>query len=231
MARRIGLVALVTAALVLSLSDAAAAQEGTPVEVGDLFKWATEPPVDWVEGLLFAGIGLAGALVILFTLVGGAVPGTAGQAQIDADYAVLQRLTKRLEDLINAEPPNSAVVTAVAGMVNEYRDDLSKERWRQFAIAGILYAVMGAFFASALAKDILQAFVLGATWTGLIGSLGLKRDYQVRKEIKDEAIKRLETKVKDVVKQAAVESPDTNWEAIAGTSDWGVATPEVARYL
>jgi len=64
----------------------------------------------------------------------------------------------------------------------------AKERWRQFLLASLLYTVLGAAFASALAQDLLQAFVIGAGWTGLIGSFGLRTDYAQRKTRKDQAL-------------------------------------------
>jgi hypothetical protein len=54
-------------------------------------------------------------------------------------------------------------------------DDLSKEMWRQYAVAIVLYAVLGAFFTAALAQDVLQALVIGAGWTGLLGTLNLRQ--------------------------------------------------------
>jgi hypothetical protein len=235
--RRTWIGAVLVMGLILAPSEAAFAQEQQDAQgeeegitVADLFQWATESPPDWGEGLWFAGLGLVGALVILFTLVGGAVPGTAGAAQIDADQAVLRRLSQRLDQLVTANPPNAPAIDAVRATVNEHRDDLTKERWRQFAIAGILYALLGAFFASALAKDILQALVLGATWTGLIGSLGLKKDYEVRKEIKDETIQKLEAKVETVAGAASAAVPNQDWGSMAATSDW-VVTPDVARAI
>jgi hypothetical protein len=39
-----------------------------------------------------------------------------------------------------------------------------------------------------LAQDLLQAFVIGAGWTGLIGSYGLRTDYAQRKSRKDQAL-------------------------------------------
>jgi hypothetical protein len=55
-------------------------------------------------------------------------------------------------------------------------------------LASLLYTVLGAAFASALAQDLLQAFVIGAGWTGLIGSFGLRTDYAQRKTRKDQAL-------------------------------------------
>ena len=169
-----------------------------PIKVTDLFTWARTSPPNWGLGGLYAGLGLVGALVTIFGLIGGAVPGTAGQAKIDADTERLERLSDRLEELIVNGPPDAASVVAVENAVNNFRDDLRSERWRQFWIAVSLYAVLGAFFSALLAKDLLQALVIGAGWTGILGSLGLKKDYAERKAPKDAALE----KALDRAKQA-----------------------------
>ena len=161
-----------------------------PIKVSDLFPWARTTPPDWRRGALFAGLGFVGALVTIFGLIGGAVPGTAGQAKIDADTERLDRMSQRLEELIGASPSDPAAITAVENTVNNLRDDLRAERWRQFGIATALYAVLGAFFSLLLAQDILQALVIGAGWTGFLGSLGLKKDYAERKATKDTVLEK-----------------------------------------
>jgi hypothetical protein len=161
-----------------------------PIKVIDLFTWATTTPPDWGRGALFAVLGLVGALVTIFSLIGGAVPTTAGQAKIDADTERLEMFYRRLEELINASPPDAAAIEAVERAVNNLRDDLWAERWRQFGIAAFLYAVLGAFFSAMLAKDLLQALFIGAGWTGLLGTLGLKNDYATRKAFKDAALEK-----------------------------------------
>jgi hypothetical protein len=55
------------------------------IELTNLFGWAAADPPDWGRKALFAGLGLAGALVTVFGLIGGVVPGTAGKAKIEAD--------------------------------------------------------------------------------------------------------------------------------------------------
>jgi len=205
------LLVLVVSAVILGVAGGAYAQGSSDksVDVGDLFQWAQSSPPEWGKGALFAGLGLAGALVTTFGLVGGAVPGTAGSVRIDENNAQLERLTSRLEDLIKADPPNPPAISAVQGAVDNYRKDLRKEQWRLFAVAGFLYAILGAFFATLLAKDILQAIVIGAGWTGLAGTLGLKKDYESRKATKDEAL----DKAMDTIKE--LNQPDATLAAPA----------------
>lgn len=87
---------------------------------------------------------------------------------------------------------------AVEKVVNNLRDDLREERWRQFLIAAIFYAVLGAFFASLLAQDMLQGLLIGAGWTGYLGILGLKRDYAERASEKDNALERSEDTLQEL---------------------------------
>ena len=196
--------------ITLLLTSAAIAQELPYIEVANLVPWIKKNPPDWGTGTLFAVLGLIGSLVTIFSLIGGAVPGTAGQAQIDADTERLERLSRRLETLINTAEINSDAIAAVENTVNNLRDDLRSEKWRQFFIATGFYAILGAFFAALLAQDILQALMIGAGWTSFIGTLGMKKDYAERKFIKDEILeeffnhtKKLEAllKEKDILPQ------------------------------
>lgn len=199
--KRLFIITILVACTPLLVTNIAFAQgpEPTPeLKVTDLFSWASTTPPDWGRGALFAGLGFIGALVTIFGLIGGAVPGTAGQAKIDADTERLDKLSKRLEELITTSPPDAAAIAAVENTVNNLRDDLRAERWRQFGIATVLYAILGAFFSTLLAKDMLQALVIGAGWTGFLGTLGLKKDYAERKAPKDATLEKTLERAKRV---------------------------------
>ena len=198
--KRLLVLMAVVASVWMIVSGTAFAQEpeAKGIEVANLFTWARETPPAWGRGALLAGLGLVGALVTMFGLIGGAVPGTAGQAKIDAEAARLSDLYKRLEELIKAPSVEANDVEAVEKVVNNLRDDLREERWRQFLIAAIFYAVLGAFFSALLAQDMLQALLIGAGWTGYVGSLGLKRDYAERASEKDNALEKSETTLEEL---------------------------------
>jgi len=174
----------------------AASQDDTITEL-DLFTWANTTPPDWGRGILFAFLGFIGALVAIFALIGGVVPGTAGQAMIEADTIRLKNETDRLDELIKAEKCEPECIKAVASAVNDFRDDLNAERRHQFTLAASIYIILGAFFASMLALNMLQAILVGFGWTGVIGSLGLKSDYQYRKSVKDDELGRLHDEVEE----------------------------------
>lgn len=163
------------------------------IEVGNLFTWATGSTIpDWGRGGLYAALGLIGALVTVFTLIGGAVPGTAGFARIEAGLKRVEEREKILDAMIQSTPKTASEIEAVEKATNNLRDDMRADRRRQFLVAASLYAILGAFFASMLAQDMLQAIVIGAGWTAYMGALGLKRDYAERKTVKDDITVKLE---------------------------------------
>lgn len=170
--------------LVLGAAGMASAQEEeTVVEQRVLFHWD-----NWETGTLYALLGLTGALVTMFSLIGGAVPGTAGKARIDAETAQLDRLYQRLLGLAESPDLDPLGIKALNDTVDKMRDDLRRERWRQFGLGFVFYTILGAIFASALAYDHLQAIVIGAGWTGYLGAVGLKGDFAERRRIKNESL-------------------------------------------
>ena len=153
--------------------------------------WTNSDPDDWSTGGLFALLGLIGALTTVFGFIGGAIPGTAGKAKIDKDQADLDRCIKRIDELISGDDIDPDVIHSIQQHANNLRDDIRTEQWKQFWIAMILYAFLGAAFATMLADSYLQALIIGAGWTALIGTLGLKKDYQERKDEKHELNQKL----------------------------------------
>ena len=171
--------------MTFAASAQAQAQEPAATQLGNFFTWLTSTPPNYPLGFLLALSGLAGALVIIFGLIGGAIPGTAGKKRIDQDIDRLNRWTDRLEKEMDNPKVESAFFEGLSKAVNKLRDDIRAERRSQFALAAALYAFLGAFFASAIAQDLLQAVIVGAGWTGIIGSFGLKKDFADRKSDKD----------------------------------------------
>lgn len=168
------------------------AQEAQPIEVARLFTWLTTTSPDWRIGVLYTLLGAVGALVVVFSLIGGAVPGTAGFARIEAGLKRAEERERILDELLQASVRNAEEIRAVEIAANNLRDDVAADRRRQFAIAAALYTLLGGFFAAMLAQDILQALIVGAAWTSYLGALGLKGEYAERKSIKDDVTQRLE---------------------------------------
>jgi hypothetical protein len=193
----------------LALAMSAALMSVTPARAASVephpLDWATGTTIDWAKGGLLLMFGAAGALFTIFTLIGGVVPGTAGQAQIETDTAMLAKWTQKLSTLIEGEKVREIDATQVA--VQNLRRDATRERWRQFVFASVLYLLLGAFFAAVLADDLLQAAAIGAGWTAAAGSLGLKSDYSKRKETKDDVIVSYQDHVETLERKAAA-APD-----------------------
>ena len=128
--------------------------------------------------------------------------GLPAKAQIDADQKRLERLTQELQDLITADGLPAKDIGKVNEAVTNFRRDLTRERWRQFLLASVLYVALGAFFAAVVAQDLLQAVAIGAGWTGIAGTLGLKQDYSQRKDTKDDAIDALTARFDELARKA-----------------------------
>ena len=161
-------------------------------DVARFFTWVTPEEADWTKGILFAILGLIGALVTVFSLIGGAIPGTAGFARIETGLRRVDEREKLLDKLLHEQPRNAEEIKAVEIATNNLRDDIRINRRNQFFIASGLYAILGAFFAMLLAQDLLQAVLIGAGWTAYLGAMGLKNDYAHRKSLKDKTTEKLE---------------------------------------
>lgn len=173
--------------------------ENQPSQVADIniLVWAKKEQIDWFTGLLLALTGLIGSLVTIYGLIGTAMPGTAGQVNINAENVRLDQLRKKQDDLWKEDPINAHAAQAIEVAVNNLYNNLNKERWRQFSLAAFLYAILGAFFASLLAQDVIQALLIGAGWTGYLGAFGLKREMEERGSRKDQQIDVLVSGIKE----------------------------------
>jgi hypothetical protein len=108
--------------------------------------------------------------VTVFGLIGGAVPGTAGFVRIEAGMKRVEEREKILDKLIKDPNRKPEEIQAVELATNNLRDDMRNDRWRQFTLAAFLYALLGAFFAALIVRDLLQALAIGAGWTALLGA-------------------------------------------------------------
>jgi hypothetical protein len=163
-----------------------------------VLSWAKTPQgVDWFSGIALALTGFMGALVTIFFLIGGVVPNTAGQVEIDYYKVQLKFYEDKLKEAVTSEPCDTAKAGQLVTIVDNLRNSLNSERQHQFTSAALIYVIIGAFFAAFLAQDILQALVIGAGWTGYIGSLGLKQDANERSSRKNDVIDDLVKQSKD----------------------------------
>ncbi len=185
-------VVLLSVAVLTAANVASAQAEPVVQDKTILFHWYMGTSPDWPTGGLYALCGLAGALITIFSVIGSVVPGTAGKARLDSDQSRLDRYSNRLEELSKLDPPDTEAIKALTTAIANLRKSLRSERWQQFWVGFALYTLLGAFFATAVAQTLAQAVVLGAGWTSFLGVFGLKSDFTVRKEAKDEILGKAE---------------------------------------
>jgi hypothetical protein len=174
--------------LLLCCATAGAQQAGAETDATSFFHWYTADSPDWAAGALYAVLGVIGALFVGYSTLGGALPGSPVQARLDLDEQRLTDLQARINELAKASPVDSEAIEALTAATTELRRSVTTERYRQYSLGLLFYIVLGAFFASALARDLVQAVVIGAGWTGLVGTFGLKQDFAARKFVKDAAL-------------------------------------------
>ena len=84
---------------------------------------------------------MEGALITVFGLIGGAIPGTAVFARIEAGMKRVEEREKIIDKLIKDSKRNPEAIKAVEVATNNLRDDLRENRRRQFRLAAGLKAV------------------------------------------------------------------------------------------
>ncbi|MGD2249299.1 MAG: hypothetical protein PVF58_12905 [Candidatus Methanofastidiosia archaeon] len=166
-----------------TFAEQSESQEG--IKISNLFTWAMSDPPNWMTGIIYALLGMMGSLVTIFSLIGGVIPGTTGQTKIKKGEERLEKWHQKLDELFESSSLNAEAIKYIECAANNLRDDIRAEKRYQFRLAAFIYVVLGAFFSILLAQDMLQALVIGAGWTGFIGTIGLKNDYKERKSYKD----------------------------------------------
>lgn len=211
--KRLCTIAILAVSIMVIVTGVMAAEEAESTELSEsteqgiikpinLLTWLTSDPPNWGQGVLYAFLGGVGALVIVYSFIGGVFPGTTGKARIDEHTAQLKNVTERLKELIDESDLNVKAIEVIGKVVNDLRDDLWAERRRQFEVAAGIYITLGALFSALLAQDMLQAIVIGAGWTSFVGTLGLNKDYEKRKSDKDTTLDDVLSEAKELGKKA-----------------------------
>jgi hypothetical protein len=68
---------------------------------------------------------------------------------------------------------------------------LWRERWRLFMLGFPMYVLLGGFFALAFATNMLQALLVGFSWTAIAEYVGLQKEQAVERAIRDKEIDKL----------------------------------------
>ena len=193
--RWLACVGLFAAAVALAIGVDAAWAAGSNSSAASLtsttfLSWATGPgSIDWSRGAALAGLGLVGALVEVYVSTGEALPSIGGQARISGLQARLSEEQAHREDAVTrceqlAPQENVSEqfeqFETVAGLRQDSIRALSRElatvRRQQTYVGVPVYLLLGAFFASAVATNLLQALLVGFGWTAVLGRLGLRQD-------------------------------------------------------
>ena len=151
-------------------------------------------------------MGLAGALVTVYGVIGGTIPTGAG-ARLEAEYAELAKTMEQFGQLKAKAAADPASVPAAGEFsleTDRLRDDLERKRKALARNWGLAYALLGMFFALLLAKDLLQALTYGAGWTALAGALGIKTEVDAAKAALTQQAETLDANL-DRVQQANVQ--------------------------
>jgi Trk-type K+ transport system membrane component len=164
--------------------------------ITNVLTWLSSDPPNFILGVVYAGLGFTGAIIAIFFMVGGVIPGTAGQARIDADLHRLDLYKERLIELIHQNPPDTAAIDSIGNRKDKMSSRLLKDKMLQFLIAGTLYVIAGSLLAAIFAQDFIQAIAIGLGWTSFMGIFGLKKDYSVRRERKNSVIEKYMERVK-----------------------------------
>jgi len=160
-------------------------------------------------------LGLVASLVTGYSAVGGVLPGTAGVPRLEAMQTMVGQLEARLLELAQASPADTAAIDSIGKVTHDLRDDFARDRNRQFALGGLLYLVGSAMAAAIFAADLVQALVVGAGWTGIVGAYVVKQDANARGEAKDTVI----TEQQGTIDALAAKVNDPNVPALTPTDE------------
>jgi hypothetical protein len=188
-----------------------APRETAQVDAASLLSWYP----DWSKGALLAGLGLVASLVTVYSAVGGVLPGTAGVPRLEAMQTMVGQLEARLLELAQASPADTAAIDSIGKVTHDLRDDFARDRNRQFALGGLLYLVGSAMAVAIFATDLVQALVVGAGWTGIVGAYVVKQDANARGEAKDTVI----TEQQGTMDALAAKVNDPNMPALTPTDE------------
>jgi hypothetical protein len=173
--------------------------EPSTIDMANLFTWATSSPPNWVQGVLYGVLGLAGALITIYFVMGGTIPTSAG-VKLEVEFKMLEQKEKELAELRKKalDDPNSVnadLIREFSMDADRLRDDLERKSQSMFVGWAALYVFLGIFFAMMLAQDLLQAIILGAGWTSVLGAFGL---YRESKEAKNDAAQQADVVEKSI---------------------------------
>ncbi len=173
-----------------------------------IFPWAQGGfAKHWGDGLVRFLLGVAGALVTAYLFLGDFLPSMGGKVDYDLQRGILDDLKKRKEKTLallesyvqggEAVPPERLEAAEQLSKdfettITRMEASIAKDRWRLFRLGFPVYILLGGFFATAFATNLLQAILIGFGWTAVADRIGLNRELDARKAIKDDKVDTLE---------------------------------------
>jgi len=142
-------------------------------------------------------------------MLGEFLPSMGGKTEYRLTKIDLEEFKKRRKEALNArerfatgrnEPgftlDHLMAEEKITEHLNQTIESLEKrlwrERWRLFMLGFPMYILLGGFFALAFATNMLQAILIGFSWTAIAEYVGLQKEQAVEKAIRDKAIGELE---------------------------------------
>lgn len=220
----IGAVAIVAGpAVIVTFAQVPAPPSQPPSPVPEIagqavFGWAFKAGgvgANWPEGGMYALLGMIGAAVSIYLFAGDLLPSMGGKArlaikQAEADSLKATRkqaLDHAMRELDQDNPHMDkvsswqSVVGSCSTEIARIEAEVGSERRGLLLTATPLYAVLGAFFATLIATNVLQALVIGFAWTAAADRLGLKREQETRKEEREKLEATLQGRIAEKSKQ------------------------------
>ena len=182
------------------------------------FPWATNGGVsdNLLTGLGFAALGIAGALILIFGLLGSYLPSMGGKAEYDALQVEIKALAERRDKQLasrerfvrDGEDPGAERRQEAAGLTDdlsrviESKEEEARRKYRQALSLGIpIYVLVGGALAVLVASNALQALLIGFAWTSIADRLGLKREQTEKKTINNANVEKLENAAAEAGKE------------------------------
>jgi hypothetical protein len=173
-------------ALFLALPSAQAQPEG------DVFNVTLSPALEHKDpgaGAWLALAGAFGALAVLFPLLGGAIPGTAGAKDVESEEALLKSHEEDFLRVTRKDPSAPKDELDVRGvLLFKRRRAVARKKVWNFLVASIIFLVMGALTAALFAPDFLHGVAYGAGWSAIVGGIVKRKDLKGRLKEKDDGV-------------------------------------------
>jgi hypothetical protein len=197
-------------AMTVAAPGVALAANGFSSQAGDVFfPWVKSGGFrdNWLEGLGFFGLGILGALVTVYLLLGDFLPSMGGKAEYEELKLELADLTQRRDKQLQIRERFSrgdgpAITDEQLAAADKLTGDLSiaigqketelRNRKRSLQALGLpLYVLLGGGFAVLFATTELQAILIGFGWTALADRIGLGKELNAKTSTREQEVQKL----------------------------------------